>query len=417
MFSTQILTTKNNTMTKHLLKILIIISTSRINKKGLAPLICRVTYKNKRKQFSTGIFINPKNWNSSKQIAEPPNKDTKIINTQLSLIKQNVSQAFLLLQVKNNEFDVEDIYLQFKGEKTTKTTTLLEAFKAHNNKVEKLIGKDYVLATLWKFKQAMELLKGFIKHLYNKNDYQFKDLNMKFITDYEFYLKSEKNLAQSSIYKMIQRFRKIIKIAISEGVLNKDPFALYKCKRPKTVIVFLTTEELQLLEEYNFAQKRLEQVKDMFVFCCYTGLAYQEMSSLKTKHITKGFDGNLWINMLRQKTNQSIAVPLLPKAEEILNKYKKENTEYVLPKISNQKFNSYLKEIASVLGIEKRLTHHIARKTFATTVLLLNGVSMEVVSMLLGHSKITITQEHYAKVVKQKVSNEMNLLKNKFKKL
>lgn len=381
-----------------------------MNKKSTCPIKCRITYKGKRKQFSTGLFINPNNWNSTLQIAKPPKKENKLINTQLSLIKQNVSQAFLFLQVNNDEFDVEDIYLQYKGVNATKTTTLLEAFKAHNSKVEKLIGKDYVLATLWKFRQAMELLKAYIKHQYNKNDYQFKDLNMKFITDYEFYLKSERNLAQSSIYKMIQRFRKIIKIAISEGVLDKDPFALYKCKRPKTVIVFLTTEELKLLEKHSFAQVRLQQVKDMFVFCCYTGLAYQEMASLRTHHISKGFDGNLWINMNRKKTEQPIAIPLLPQAEVIIDKYRITGSDAVLPTISNQKFNSYLKEIAALVGIEKKLTHHIARKTFATTVLLLNGVSMEVVSELLGHSKVTVTQEHYAKVVKSKVSDEIGKL-------
>ena len=398
-------------MNNHILKTLFLISASRMNKKGLVPLICRITYKGKRKQFSTGLFINPNNWYSTLQIAKPPNKETKLINTQLSLIKQNVSQAFLFLQVNNDEFDVEDIYLQYKGVNTTKTTTLLEAFKAHNSKVEKLIGKDYVLATLWKFRQAMKLLKAYIKHQYNKNDYQFKDLNMKFITDYEFYLKSERNLAQSSIYKMIQRFRKIIKIAISEGVLDKDPFALYKCKRPKTVIVFLTTEELKLLEKHSFAQVRLQQVKDMFIFCCYTGLAYQEMASLRAHHIAVGFDGNLWINMNRKKTEQPIAIPLLPQAEVIIDKYKIADSEAVLPNISNQKFNSYLKEIAVLVGIEKKLTHHIARKTFATTVLLLNGVSMEVVSELLGHSRVTVTQEHYAKVVKSKVSEEIGRLK------
>jgi len=386
-----------------------------MNKKGLVPLICRITYKGKRKQFSTGLFISLKNWSSTQQIAKPPNKETKLINTQLSLIKQTVSQAFLFLQVNNDSFDVEDIYLQYKGSNTTKATTLLEAFKAHNSKVKKLIGKDYVLATLWKFRQAMELLKEYIKHQYNKNDYQFKDLNMKFINDYEFYLKSEGNLAQSSIYKMIQRFRKIIKIAISEGALEKDPFALYKCKRPKTVIVFLTTDELKLLEEHSFAQIRLQQIKDMFIFCCYTGLAYHEMSSLRAKHIAKEFDGNLWINMSRKKTNQPIAIPLLPQAEVILEKYKQVDSDVVLPSISNQKFNSYLKEIAELVGIEKKLTHHIARKTFATTVLLLNGVPMEVVSELLGHSKITVTQEHYAKVVKSKVSNEILKLKNNLK--
>jgi len=261
----------------------------------------------------------------------------------------------------------------------------------------------------------MELLKGYIKHQYNKNDYEFKDLNMKFINDYEFYLKSERDLAQSSIYKMIQRFRKIIKIAISEGVLDKDPFVLYKCKRPKTVIVFLSSEELKSLEEHNFAQTRLQQVKGMFIFCCYTGLAYQEMSTLRAKHITKGFDSNLLINMSRKKTNQLIAIPLLPQAEAVLDKYNQEGSDVVLPSISNQKFNSYLKEMAELIGIEKKLTHHIARKTFATTVLLSNGVSMEVVSELLGHNKITVTQEHYAKVVKSKVSEEVLKLKDVMK--
>ena len=144
----------------------------------------------------------------------------------------------------------------------------------------------------------------------------------------------------------------------------------------------------------------------MFVFCCYTGLAYQEMSSLRRHHISKGFDGNLWINMIRQKTEQPIAVPLLPEAEAILEKYKQVDSDVVLPSISNQKFNSYLKEIAALVGIEKKLTRHIARKTFATTVLLLNGVPE-----LLGHSKVTVTQEHYAKVVKSKVSDEINSAK------
>jgi len=397
------------------ISILFLIQKVKTNKQGKCPVRCRITYLKKRKEFSTGLFINPKNWSSTQQIAKPPNKETKFTNTQMSLIKQTVSQAFLFLQVNNDSFDVEDIYLQYKGVNTTTTTTLIEAFEAHNSKVEKLIGKDYVLATLWKFRQAMELLKGYIKHQYNKNDFQFKDLNMKFINDYEFYLKSERNLAQSSIYKMIQRFRKIIKIAISEGVLDKDPFTLYKCKRPKTVIVFLSSEELKLLEEHSFAQIRLQQIKDLFIFCCYTGLAYQEMSSLRAKHIAIGFDGNLWINMSRKKTNQPIAIPLLPQAEVILEKYKKAGSNEVLPSISNQKFNSYLKEIAELVGIEKKLTHHIARKTFATTVLLLNGVSMEVVSELLGHSKITVTQEHYAKVVKSKVSDEILKLKNNLK--
>jgi len=188
---------------------------------------------------------------------------------------------------------------------------------------------------------------------------------------------------------------------------------LYKPAKEKKTLVYLDSDELQELENYSFHQDRLSQVRDMFVFCCYTGLAYQEMANLRTAHIKEGFDGMKWIRMERQKTGSPIAIPLLPKALEILDEY--QNEDEVLPVISNQKFNSYLKEITAVIGISKRVTHHVARKTFATTVLLYNDVPMEVVSELLGHSKLTITQEHYAKVVQKKVSEKMRDLGKKLK--
>jgi integrase/recombinase XerD len=195
-----------------------------------------------------------------------------------------------------------------------------------------------------------------------------------------FYLKSELGHKQITINKSIQRVRKIIKLALAEGYLQKDPFIMYRPKRYMNQVVFLSKEELQVLEGYQFAQKRLTQVRDMFVFCCYTGLAYAEMSNLSQKHLVKGFDGKIWIKMFRQKTNSKVSIPLLNKAGEILSKYDDDNK--VLPVISNQKFNSYLKEIADITGVDKRLTHHVARKTFATTVLLSNDVPMEVVSEL-----------------------------------
>ena len=400
----------------HKLNILFVLSRSRLNKNGKAPLFCRMTYLENRKQFSTGLFVKPKYWDNSSQSFKPPNEKNMFLNNEISLIKSKINQAFLLLQVNKEFFDVEDIYLQYRGENIKANATILEVFKKHNDKVEKLIGKEYVLPTLWKFKQARQLLKDFIKFKFKKNDYQFKDLNLNFIQDYEFYLKTEKNLAQSSTYKAIQRFRKIIKIGISEGNLDKDPFIMYKCKRPKTKIVFLTVDELEELENYNFSQSRLEQVKDMFVFCCYTGLAFNEMDSLLKSHLVVGFDGKNWIQMNRKKTDMKISIPLPPKANEILSKnlsFSKD--ERVFPKISNQKFNSYLKEIAEIVGIEKRLTHHIGRKTFATTVLLYNDVPMEIVSELLGHSSIKITQGHYAKVVQKKVSEHVQRLSEKLK--
>lgn len=390
------------TINKH--TILFVISTSRINKKGLAPIFCRITYLYKRKQFSTGLFINPNYWNSKKQKAFIPN-DNNYLNNQLSLIKQKINQAFLFLQVNYKSFDVSDVYMQFKGESTKENKTLLEVIKLHNTRMEKLIGKEYTKSTFHKFKEAKMHVEYFLKFTYKKNDILLESIKFNFLNDFDFFLKSEKNHKQITINKTIQRLRKIIKLAIAEGFLERDPFLLYKPKKVKLKIVYLTSDELKLLEEYNFKQLRLEQVKDLFIFCCYSGLAYQEMSSLSSKHIIAGFDGNDWIEMYRQKTKSKLSVPLLPKAKEILTKYNDH-----LPTISNQKFNSYLKEIADVLGLEKRLTHHIARKTFATTVLLSNNVPLEVVSKLLGHSKIQTTQKHYGEIVQKRISDELSRL-------
>lgn len=397
------------------IKILFVLDKTKSNSKGLTPLRCRITYMGKRKPFTIGLFVNPNNWNSKQQLVKPPNEENNIINTQLSLIKNKINQAFLMLQIQEKEFDVEDIYNNYLGESSKKDKSVLQLFQEHNDKVEKLVGKEYVLPTLWKFKQAKVLLKEFIKSHFKKSDYLFNDLDLKFIQDYEFYLKADKKLALATVNKTIQRFRKVVKIAISQNIINTDPFILYKVKRTKKEVVYLTTEELQTLEKHKFSQERLQQVADMFIFCCYTGLAYNEMSELKTSHIITGFDGNDWIQMKRKKTNHQISIPLLPMSKLIIDKYFESNKLEVLPKISNQKFNSYLKEIADIVGISKNLTHHLARKTFATTVLLYNDVPMEIVSELLGHSKMSITQEHYGKVVQKKVSEHMSLLSEKLK--
>jgi integrase len=394
-------------MENNKLSILFLLQKSRVNQQKKCPIRCRITFLGKRKIFSTGLFVIPDYWDSKKQKATIPDNNN-YLNNQLSLIKQKVNQAFLFLQVNETVFDVNDIYLKFKGKNTKSNKTILELFELHNIKVKKLIGKEYTESTYNKFKEAKMHTANFIKSAYKRNDFLLEKLTLKFLDDLDYYLKSVKNHKQITINKTIQRVRKIIKLAISEEFLSKDPFILYKPKRVVKNVVFLTVDELKLLEEYSFKQKRLQQVKDMFIFCCYTGLAYQEMSILKAKNIEIGFDGKEWIQMYRQKTKRKISIPLLPKARVILDKYNNE-----LPVISNQKINSYLKEIAEIVGIEKRLTHHIARKTFATTVLLYNNVPMEIVSELLGHSNMNITQSHYGKVVQKKVSDEVEKLNTK----
>ena len=401
-------------MNHNKLSILFLLQKVRVNKQGKCPIRCRITFQQKRKEFSLGLFMIPEHWLNKQQKAKPPNKENDFINTQISLISQKINEAFLFLQVNQEVFDVEDIYLQYKGKNVKARKTLLEVFELHNSKMKKLIGKEYTKSTYSKFIEAQKHTKNFIKYQYGKKDILLDSIKMNFLEDFDFYLKSEKNHKQITINKSIQRVRKIIKLALAEGYLQKDPFILFKPKRVKKKVVFLSSEELTKLEKYVYSQQRLQQVRDMFVFCCYTGLAYAEMNNLSHEHLKIGYDGNTWIKMYRQKTNSIVSVPLLAKAKEVLDKYS--NEDRLLPVISNQKFNSYLKEIAAITGIEKNLTHHIARKTFATTVLLYNDVPMEIVSELLGHSKISITQEHYAKVVQKKVSDHMKILGKKLEK-
>jgi len=372
---------------------------------GKCPIRCRITFLKSRKEFSTGIFINPDNWDSGKQKAIPPSQENTILNNKLSLIRQQIDKAFLMLQILPNEFDVDDIYRKYKGEDSKEEITILGAYDLHNQKTEKLIGIDFNKLSWSRYVESRRKVALFISKFYKKKDVRLKDLDLKFIQDLEYFFKTDLKLKQATVYRSIQRVKKIIQFAISENYLKKDPFHLYKNKKHKTVIIYLTDVELKKLEKHNFSQVRLQQVKDLFIFCCYTGLAYTEMSTLTTKNIEIGFDGKEWIQMIRKKTNRKISIPILPKAREILDKY-----DGKLPTLSNQKFNSYLKEISELVGINKKLTHHTARKTFATTVLLFNNVPMEIVSELLGHSNMNITQSHYGKIVQKKVSDEVNRL-------
>ncbi len=196
--------------------------------------------------------------------------------------------------------------------------------------------------------------------------------------------------------------------------IQQDPFVEYKPLKEQKRLVFLTQEELHKLEDFHFVQMRLETVKNIYLFSVYTGLAYHEAQALQPKHIAKGFDGRNWIALIRQKTDREISIPLLPQAEQLIVWFREhcQVGNYVQPRISNQKINSYLREIADIVGIDKKLTHHTARKTFATTILLYNDVPIEVVSKLLGHSDISVTQRSYAQVLNKNISNHIGRLEN-----
>ncbi|REC66599.1 site-specific integrase [Epilithonimonas hispanica] len=397
------------------LSILFLLRRNKINSRGLCPIECRITLDKQRKPFSTGIFINPKNWDSNKQLTKPANEENNYTNKQLSLIKNKINQAFLFLQVKEEPFDANDIYIEYKGETLLREYRLLEYYQIYLDRLKKLVGIEIKQGTWNKFNYIKEDVSEFIKSHYNKPDVKLKDLDFNFISEFEYYCKTELKHKQITINKSLQRLKKVIKQSVTSGYLDKNPFEEHSPKKVYSKIIFLTQEELDKLENHIFQSDSLNRVKDCYIFCCYTGLAYREMFELRKDDLITKPDGITWIYQKREKTERNFSVPLiLPKALKVISKYSSDNP-FVLPRISNQSFNRLLKEIASTLEISKNLTHHTARKTFASTVLLNNDIPIEVVSKLLGHSNISTTQEYYAELMPEKLSEQLTKLKSKLK--
>lgn len=249
-----------------------------------------------------------------------------------------------------------------------------------------------------------------MKMKYNITDIPLREIKLSFITDLEFFLRTEYKYSQNTTYKCMKFFKQVINKAIRAGLIFVDPFNGYKISTERVDRGFLTEDELEKMMSKNFASARLNQVRDIFIFACFTGLAYIDLAHLRVDNIQKMFDGRWWIVTHRQKTNTKVMVPLLPPAMKILKKYEGEFTDgKLLPIITNQKLNCYLKEIADICGINKNITFHLARHTFATTMTLGKGVPIESVSKMLGHTNIQTTQI-YARITNDKISKDMEIL-------
>lgn len=400
-------------MNKTKINILFLIAKNRMNTSGKCAIKCRITYNKQRHEFSTGLFINPNNWSSAKQQAVPLNTENTQINTQLSLIKSQINQAFLFLQVQENNFDVEDIFKKYKGENTQKQIGVVEFYSEYMNRLKKMIGKDFKESTWGKFNEILPALKDYIYFQYKKRDIKLVDLDYNFIENFDYYMKVEKKNSQITINKKIQRLKKVIKLARKQKLIDFNPFEEHKVKQAKTQILFLTKDELEKLKNWKPKSETIEKVLDCYIFCCYTGLGYREMFSLKKSDLKTDDEGVVWIYKQREKTERYFSIPLIfTEPVGILEKYETEE-DFLLPRVSNQYFNRILKEIADLLGINKKLTHHTARKTFATTVLLNNNIPIETVSKLLGHSKISTTLSYYAEVMPDKLKLDLIELKEK----
>jgi site-specific recombinase XerD len=294
---------------------------------------------------------------------------------------------------------------------------LIPIFQDHNNKIKELLGIEYAPGTYERYQTSLKHTKDFLNWKYSISDIDITKIDHAFITDYEFYLRSVRKCANNTAVKYIKNFNKIIKLCLANDWLDKNPFANYKSKVKEVERVYLSEGEIQNIINKDFKTERLSLVRDIFLFSCFTGLAYIDVKNLTKSHISIGIDGDKWIFTHRQKTESASKIPVLPVTQMIIDKYADHpqaiNEEKLLPILSNQKMNAYLKEIAAVCEIEKELTFHIARHTFATTVTLTNGVPIESVSKMLGHKNLRTTQ-HYAKVLDKKVSEDMKILRDKF---
>ena len=389
---------------------------TKANAAGLLPIYVRLTIDGKRMEFSTKKFIDSSKWSPEMSKMKGNTENARSLNEYLDLLKSKIFDIQMELIHRNEPLTIEVFKNRLLGI-NERERMLIPIFEEHNRKIEELLGLEYAPGTLERYKTSLKHTKDFLEWKYNISDVEINKIDHPFITEYEFYLRSVRKCANNTALKYIKNFKKIIKICISNGWLDKDPFANYKSKIREVERDYLTEEEVQDIYSKVFATERLNQVKDIFVFSCFTGLAYIDVKNLTVVNISMGIDGGKWIFTHRQKTETASRIPLLPIPEELILKYANHpqciNEDKLLPILSNQKMNSYLKEIADVCGIKKELTFHIARHTFATTVTLTNGVPIESVSKMLGHKNLRTTQ-HYAKVLDKKVSEDMKILREKF---
>jgi len=391
------------------------IKRSKADSNGKVNIYLRITVNGKRSELSIQRKVSLDKWNSGAGKVKGFSSEAQEINQYIDLISNKINKIHQRFVQEDKSFTSSNIIDTYLG-KNENQKMLLKIFQDHNNQVEKLIGKDFASGTALRYKTAKSHVEEYIKSEYKTDDIPVEDVDHKFITGLEYYLKTEKGCAHNTSIKYITNFKKIMRIAYANDWISKDPFFNWKARLKTVDREFLSEEEIQNMFKKEFSIPRLEQVKDIFIFSCYTGLAYADVKKLSNENIVIGIDGNQWINTKRTKTNTISNIPVLPSAAFIIEKYRNHkeviNSNKLLPVLSNQKMNAYLKEIADICGITKNLTFHLARHTFATTVTLTNGVPIESVSKMLGHKSLKTTQ-HYAKILDKKVSLDMNILRDK----
>lgn len=395
-------------MERHTYSVNFSASPSKARKTGLMPIFVTIRQNGERVTFTTGKYIHPNEWDAVKQKAKGKSETAQAINTYLLQLRNKIYRKELELMDRGyivNPSTLRDACLE-KVE-SIQSKSLCQIFQEYIDDARKSIGIDVKKDTVYSYERTYDLLKDYMKVTYKRNDFALQELNLSFIDKFNVYLRSELKHKKNTAVKHLRCLMRVVNVAVANRHLSFDPFLNFKAQREICERVFLTEEELRILINKDFRIKRLERVRDLFVFCCFTGLSYSDVKTLTPEHFETDTHGRIWIKKKRVKTGVLFRVPLLPIPKLILEKYK--GGDKLLPVVDLSSMDAYLKEIAELCGINKNISSHTARFTFATTVTITNRISLEVVSKMMGHTNTRMTS-HYAKIIDKYIGEEMDKL-------
>lgn len=389
----------------------------RVNRHNELPIYARITIDGRRAEISLQRSAPESLWDQHAQQLKGKGEIQRNINTFLDLTKANIQKVYNQLLAEDKFITANLIKQKLLGKNDPMRKTICDAFDYHNLKMSDMvkIGKTSP-KTLLRYKITKNKVVAYMERKFKLSDMPLHEMRLAFITEFEHYLLTVDKIQSNTAHKYIKNLKKIMNMAVGLDWIPANPFNLFKCSYISTDREILNQEELEIIRLKPISVPRIAEVRDVFIFCCYTGFAYSDVYQFQQDAIIIGLDGEKWLSTNRQKTGTKESVPLLPIPLQIIEKYKDDEycikSNKLLPVNSNQRYNSYLKELADICGIKKHLTTHIARHTFATTVTLANGVPIETVSSMLGHKSIRTTQV-YAKVVEKKVSEDMKTLRDR----
>ena len=392
--------------------ILFSIRESKARKNGNTPIEVTITINGERCSFSTGKQIKVTSWDKNRQLVKGKDEEATSLNNYLKSVRAKLYEKEAELLDRGFIITAQLLYdAYFDKVECLKERSLLSVLEEHNTERKAMVGKTVAPATYWIFEYTGRLLREFILKKYNREDLYLRELNIGFIQGFHSFLLSEKKMGQNSCTKHLKFLKKLLNLAVANSYISYNPVNAYKVEREPVEVDFLDEEELRKIINFDTPLPRLERAKDMFLFGCFTGLSYIDIKTLTPEHFEKDNTGRIWIKKRRVKTGVLSRIPLLPIAKLILDKYK--GGEKLLPIQDPADINKYLKDIAILCGINKRICFHTSRHTFASTITLANNISLEVVSKMLGHTNTRMTA-HYAKLIDKCIGEQMDKLMDTF---